>query len=316
MYPAYSVIFFTSASGGGFLLLALLGIFGAMGLLPADPVLGFAAFGLAFAMTTSGLVSSAFHLGHPERAWRAFSQWRTSWLSREGVLAVATYLPAGLLAILWIFFDTVSAPLGLLTAGLAIATVIATAMIYVSLKPIQRWSHPLVLPNYLLLGLATGATWLALLGALLLPAQDLALPALHWMAMLGLALAALGKALYWHAIDGSAARSTPESATGLGPIGRVRLLSAPHTESNYLLKEMGYRIARKHAVKLRLIALGLGFTGPMLLVFLALQLPGLYAAIPLVLAVVGNAIGTLTERWLFFAEARHTVTLYYGSESA
>ena len=129
MHPAYSVIFFTSASGGGYFLLALLGLFGALGLLPPDAALGLAAFGLAFLMTTGGLVSSTFHLGHPERAWRAFSQWRSSWLSREGVLSVATYVPAGLFAILWIFFGRMSTLLGLLTATFAVITVGATAMI-------------------------------------------------------------------------------------------------------------------------------------------------------------------------------------------
>src|SRR6185369_142903 len=104
MHPAYSVIFFTSASGGGFMLLALLGLFGAFGVLPADPVLGVVGFGIGFAAVTAGLISSTFHLGHPERAWRAFSQWRSSWLSREGVLSLATFVPSGLLAICWVFF--------------------------------------------------------------------------------------------------------------------------------------------------------------------------------------------------------------------
>src|SRR5581483_10377663 len=158
MHPAYSVIFFTSASGGGYFLLTLLGMFGALGVLPPDPLLGWIAFGLAFAMVTAGLLSSTFHLGHPERAWRAFSQWRSSWLSREGVLSVATYLPAGLFAILCIFFGRIATPLGLLTVVFAIATVCATAMIYASLKTVQRWSNGFVLPNYLLLGLASGAT--------------------------------------------------------------------------------------------------------------------------------------------------------------
>src|SRR5689334_10274057 len=135
MHPAYSVIFFTTASGGGLMLLALLGLFGAVGILPADPVLGVVGFGLGFATVTAGLLSSTFHLGHPERAWRAFSQWRSSWLSREGVLSVATYLPAGLLAIGWCFFGRVPVVLAILTAVLALATVAATAMIYASLKP-------------------------------------------------------------------------------------------------------------------------------------------------------------------------------------
>jgi DMSO reductase anchor subunit len=315
MHPAYSVIFFTSASGGGTMLLALLGLFGALGILPADPVLGVVGFGLGFASVTAGLVSSAFHLGHPERAWRAFSQWRSSWLSREGVLALASFVPSGLLAILWVLFGRISVVLAILTILFAIGTVSATAMIYASLKPVQRWANGYVLPNYLLLGLATGATWLALVAATILPAYYGTI-ALDWTAIIDLGLAALAKVAYWRFIDRSRGVATPESATGLGSIGKVRLFAAPHTEENYLLKEMGYKVARKHALKLRLIALGLGFTAPAILVFLATLAAGWVAVGLLLLATIGNAVGTLTERWLFFAEARHTVTLYYGSEAA
>src|SRR3546814_17976234 len=87
MHPAYSVVFFTTASGAGYGLLALMGLFGALGLLPPDPWLGAVGLGMALAAITAGLLSSTVHLGHPERAWRAFSQWRSSWLSREGVAA-------------------------------------------------------------------------------------------------------------------------------------------------------------------------------------------------------------------------------------
>src|SRR5215813_4142839 len=125
MHPAYSVIFFTSASGGGYGLLIWLGLLGATGQLPGDRWFGFAGFAWALLMVTAGRLSSTAHLGHPERAWRAFSQWRTSWLSREGVLSVATYVPAGLLAILWIFFGRISSLLGLLTLIAALATVSA-----------------------------------------------------------------------------------------------------------------------------------------------------------------------------------------------
>jgi len=253
------------------------------------------------------------HLGHPERAWRAFSQWRSSWLSREGVLSVATYVPAGLFAILWIFFGRISSLLGVLTLIAALATVSATAMIYASLKPIQRWSNKFVLPNYLLLGLASGALWLALIGNLAMPGAFL-LIGCEWLAAIGLALAAIGKLLYWRYIDNTEGKATPESATGLGAIGTVRLFAAPHTEENYLLKEMGYKVARKHAEKLRLLALAFGFTLPAVLVFLAILAPGWPAVLFLILATLGNAAGTLTERWLFFAEARHTVTLYYGAD--
>ena len=94
MHPAASVILFTVTSGMGYGLLALLAVLGSLGVLPPDPGLGLAGFGTALALITAGLLASIFHLGHPERAWRALSQWRTSWLSREGVLAIMS-LSAG-----------------------------------------------------------------------------------------------------------------------------------------------------------------------------------------------------------------------------
>ena len=94
MHPAYSVIFFTTASGAGYGLLALLAAFGSAGALPPERWLGIVGIVGALALITFGLLSSTFHLGNPQRAWRAFSQWRTSWLSREGVASTLTYLPA------------------------------------------------------------------------------------------------------------------------------------------------------------------------------------------------------------------------------
>ena len=90
------------------------------------------------------------------------------------------------------------------------------------------------------------------------------------------------------------------------------MFEAPHTSENYLLKEMGFRIARKHAVKLRRLAMLLGFVLPALLSavpFLAAGRPALGA---LLVAAPLATIGIFVERWLFFAEARHAVTLYYG----
>jgi len=93
MNPAYSVIFFTTASGAGYGLLALLGLIGALTGAPLPPLFALVAIVFALALITAGLLSSTFHLGHPERAWRALSQWRTSWLSREGIAAILTYPP-------------------------------------------------------------------------------------------------------------------------------------------------------------------------------------------------------------------------------
>ena len=140
MHPAYSVIFFTTASGAGYGLLALMALFGVLDGVPADPWFGFVGLGLGAALVTAGLLSSTFHLGHPERAWRAYSQWRSSWLSREGVLATATYVPLALTAWGWIIEGSLDGPYGFFATFLAILcvlTVHATGMIYATLRTIS-----------------------------------------------------------------------------------------------------------------------------------------------------------------------------------
>jgi DMSO reductase anchor subunit len=323
--PAYSVIFFTTASGAGYGMLALLGLLAPYGALPESRGFGAAANGLALAFVTAGLLASTAHLGRPERAWRALSQWRTSWLSREGVAALLAYLPAGLFAALWVFGGRVSPILGALTALAAIATVTATAMIYRTLKPVQRWANGWVVPNYLALAAMTGALWV-----LALAASFAAVPrALSALAAVLVLLAAALKLGYWRYIDRTSGASSAESATGLGRFGRVRLLDPPHTEENWLLKEMGYRVARRHAGRLRLLAALLGFALPLAatLAPLALGTPaprdsaslgveGLAVPLAYYFGAVSSLIATLLERWLFFAEAKHTVTLYYGAATA
>ena len=132
-----------------------------------------------------------------------------------------------------------------------------------------------------------------------------------------MALAGALKLGYWRHIDATAGASTTATATGLGgPSTPVRLLDAPHTEENYLMREMGFRVARKHAAKLRRIALAAGFAAPLALLLLAGLLGGWPGAIASLLAVPAVGLGLLIERWLFFAEARHTVMLYYGAQSA
>ncbi len=127
-------------------------------------------------------------------------------------------------------------------------------------------------------------------------------------------VALLFKLAYWRFIDSHPNVSTAESATGLGFLGKVRQLEAPHTSENYLLKEMGFRIARKHAQKLRVIATCLGFLLPIALAIAAVAASGVLVPICWLLAGGIAMIGVLVERWLFFAEAKHVVTLYYGRE--
>jgi DMSO reductase anchor subunit len=310
MHPALSIVFFTTASGAGFALLMLLGIAAPLGLLPESSWFGFVALAIAFVLAVAGLVSSAFHLGRPERAWRAFSQWRSSWLSREGVMSVMTFIPAAIFAIGWVFFGVTGGVIGLcgfLAAICAAVTIACTGMIYASLKPIHQWHNRWVVPNYLLLGLMAGLLLLDLIVRFWI--RPVGLPILT---MVAVGVAWWLKESYWRFIDTSVATSTVASATGLGLRGKVRMLEPPNTEENYLLKEMGFRVARKHRMRLRLIARVATFLVPFLATLLALVLGStLFAAV----AVLSAALGLVIERWLFFAEAKHTVVLYYGTET-
>jgi DMSO reductase anchor subunit len=315
MHPAFSVIFFTTASGAGYGLLALLGIFAAAGLLPATTWLGFFGLAIALGLIGSGLLSSMLHLGHPERFVKALTQWRSSWLAREGVIAIATFVPAGLFAIGWVFLNRNSGAFGWLgaaSAAMAALTVFCTSMIYASLKPIRQWHNGLVPFSYLALAAYTGAllfvaiTGLFGAGSTVYVLLTLVLGIIAWIV----------KTAYWRSIDRSRPRSDLGTATGLGRFGEVRLLEQPHTEANFIMREMGFQIARKHAAKLRMIVHAALFAGPVVLLAILLigQLPAAVAAGIAVLAVIAGGIGVVTERWLFFAEATHASMIYYGRE--
>ncbi len=311
MHPAFSVIFFTTASGAGYGLLIMLALLAALGQLPPDSLLGLLALGAALTLITAGLLSSTLHLGRPERAWRAFSQWRSSWLSREGVASIVTYVPAALFGIGWVLFGRTDGAVELAaiaTAICAAATLIATGMIYASLKPIPQWHSNYTVPGYIIYACMSGATLLYALE--LLSGQ----PARNWTALAALVGAAVGsiwKAATWRHNDALGSCVSANSATGLSG-GTIRSIEWPHTEENYVMKEMGYRIARKHAVKLRLFVQIFAFAIPVVLIAIALSSAPPTAAIAATIAVIAQAAGLLVERWLFFAEAKHVVTLYYG----
>src|SRR5262249_5593498 len=187
-----------------------------------------------------------------------------------------------------------------------------TAFIYQSLKPIQRWNNGWVLPNYLALAAMTGALWMIAVFSLFGIVDN----RLAIAAVLSISLAAVLKLSYWRFIDRTESMSNAGTATGLGELGRVRLFEAPHTSENYLMKEMGFRIARKHAAKLRGITVVTAFTLPLLLTLSELLVPKVLMPISATAAAVITTLGVLIERWLFFAEAKHAVTLYYGAERA
>jgi DMSO reductase anchor subunit len=315
MHPAYSVIIFTTASGAGYGLLAVMALFAAAGALPADRWFALCGFVLAFGAITGGLLSSTFHLGHPERAWRALSQWRSSWLSREGVMAIGTYVPA--LALAWgmvVEMDHTGPwrMMAVATALLSAFTVYCTAMIYASLRPIRAWFNHLTVPYYLTMALWTGTLWLNVLSHLFGSHS----PHLGMLLVIAGFLAFFVKIRYRRLIDNNPSWVSPESATGLGNLGIVRLLDAPNTQESYVQTEMGFKIARAHARKLRAIGMIGLFYLPLPLAVFTME-AGPWIAIPgALLAAVIAMVGALTDRWLFFAEAKHTAMLYWGAEDS
>jgi len=301
MHPAPSIVLFTVLSGLGLGLTVCLGL----GLGPNEGLFRWIACALALAVAGGGGLCSTGHLGRRDRAWRAFSQWRSSWLSREACLMAAAMAVFGLYAAIWCLGGVRYWVLGLTASALSLATIHSTAMIYAQLKTVPRWS---VTPTSALF-LATGLT-----GGLLASGAVAGLvgAAVHgWWTALALVVT-IGVVIWWQTSAAGAVRSvdgsTMETATGLGFMGRVRLFEAPHTGSNYLLKEMAYEVGRRRAFELRRIGAVLGLLVPLVFSVVAL----LVGSWLMVLALAAHVAGTLALRWLFFAEAEHVQALYYG----
>lgn len=290
MHPAPSVIFFTAFSGLGFGLLAFLGLE-----MPGlNGWFAFTFYFIAYALAVGGLLASVAHLANPKNAIKSFSQWRSSWLSREGILAIAALLVTAVYAIGRIFFDMYMPVIGAIGSVLCLMTVFATSMIYTQLKTIPRWSTwttPLLFMSFTLAG-----------GALMAGQITKAL----WL----LIIAAIAQVLYWRTGDQNMLTTETNlgTATGLGKIGIVRQYEAPHTGTNYLLNEMVHVVGRKHARKVRRISFVAAFLIPVLALLAFREAPHIGGMI----AVIFHILGVFGSRWLFFAEARHVVANYYG----
>lgn len=291
MHPASSVILFTVMSGAGFGMLAFLGL----GMPDVTGWVAFTFFAIAYVLAVGGLMASTFHLGHPERAMKAFSQWRTSWLSREGCCAVFALLVMAVYGGGLVFFDTRWTALGLFGALASILTVFTTSMIYAQLRTVPRWHSSLTPALLLSLSIAGGA---------LLTGQSSASIGL-------LTLAGVIQIATWIVGDKALAGSgsTLATATGLGGTGTLSAFEPPHTGTNYLLKEFVYVVGRKHSLQLRVISLVLMILLPIILLLLPFN--HIFAA----LAVLSHLLGAIVSRWLFFAEAEHVVGIYYGKRT-
>ena len=322
MKPSLSILFFTVSSGAGLGLLALLALGDLLDhALPSDALMQ--GIALALTLVAAGLASSVLHLAKPANAWRAYSRFRTSWLSREAVFAACLAPVAfGYGALVWTdeggALRTLAA---LVVVLLSWAVLVSTAMIYASLKPIRQWYSAWTPVNYLLLGHWSGAVLLLALGRV----HSAQVRSLGWLAG-GLGIAALiAKIGHWQAIS-AGARDAPTLERAIGvpdypnkyankgvrppgmTVARARLFDVGHSHGTFLTDEFGFVLARRNALALRIAALTAGFGIPA-----AWIVSGATNAPVAWLAAIVCLAGLLAERWLFFAEAQHTVRLYHGA---
>ncbi|MDP1527436.1 MAG: DmsC/YnfH family molybdoenzyme membrane anchor subunit [Rhodocyclaceae bacterium] len=323
MHPAFSVVFLTTLIGAGqglFLALFTVESYAAFGLLPAQTN-SFYAIGSAIAMIllVLGLLASFFHLGHPERAWRTATKWRTSWLSREVIVLPAFMGTVFLYGVAhWFSINPVlaelpsgasvniTAVLGTLGTVLAFALYICTAMIYACLRFLREWHTPLTVINYILLGGASGFTLAAALAAT--EAPDV-MPLLASWALIITALGLIGRAATLIRNARLKPKSTLQTAIGIkhprivqkaqGMMGGAfNTREFFHGQSVALLRSLKWAfLLTTFVIPLGLLSLGLSQA----------------AGGTLLLAFVVQYLGLLAERWFFFAQANHPQNLYYQS---
>ena len=307
MRPALSVIFFTVSSGAGLGVIVWLVLFDSMfGMshLPQNAIYVLLAMGLG--LTTAGLISSTLHLANPKNAWRALSQVRTSWLSREGVLAVSLFPIAFLYALLhWLSApNALIVATGVLLGAIALGVLYCTGMIYACLKTIPRWHSGLVPIGYVMLGLYSG---LLLALPVFAAFGDVAIGHKAAIVVVALMLALIVKAIYYLRFRTPIVSHTINDALALGKKS-IRLLDVGHTHGTFLTDEFCFVLARGHAQLLRTAAIVLGFVAPFVLLLVATN-----NVVGLAFAGALCLFGLLAERWLFFAEAEHVVRLYHGA---
>jgi DMSO reductase anchor subunit len=268
---------------------------------------------IALALIAAGLASSTLHLANPKNAWRSLARIRTSWLSREAAGALALFPVASLYIVLVARGNAVPARalLALASVLLAWAVLFCTAMIYASLKPIRQWHTGWTPVNYVLLGHWSGVLLLATVAS-----ADAAAPAGLLLVASAVGFAALAaKLAYWIAVGGLGSTTLSHAlgvdagvrAPGAPATVRARLFDAGHSRATFLTHEFGFVVARRYATVLRGIALALGFGFP--LGYLIRGIGQWHLTLGVALCCI---VGLLVERWLFFAEAKHTVRLYHG----
>jgi DMSO reductase anchor subunit len=307
MNPAFSVVVFTAIAGAaqGFIVALALA---ALGGVPTGAGFAPSVLALAGAMLVVGLGASFLHLGRPERAWRAATMWRTSWLSRE-VIVLPMFI--GLVVLWWLALRLqlgepwVRIVIPLAAIVVAAALWYCTAMIYACLRFIEEWAHPMTLVNFVLTGLASGFVLAAAVAAC---SGEAAFTRAVGPAALALTLVAWTARM--SALRRNAAirhKSTLRSATGI-PQAPLLQKSMGMSAGSFNTREFFHHASALALKRIRLLLMVLGFAVPALLALVGLVTGSAWAW---ALAVVAQAPGLLADRWFFFAQAKHPQNLYY-----
>lgn len=322
MHPALSVIFLTTLIGAGqglFLALYTGQVYSVFRLLPGQDPASFYALGSAIALVllVLGLLASFFHLGRPERAWRAAAMWRTSWLSREvivlpllmgsvaawGLLHYGGWNPA-LFTFHGAFVIDLSMVAGALATVFAFALYLCTGMIYACIKQLQEWATPLTVINYTLFGLASGfmlaAAFAGWRGSGLLDFYA------GW-AILTTLVAFFTRAASLIRNQRLKHLSTLQTAIGVRH-GRIVQTSQGAMGGSYNTREFFHGASRRKYAWIKWAFLVLVFPVPVLLASLGVAWD---SALLLLAAFAVQYAGLLAERWFFFAQANHPQNLYY-----
>ena len=307
MRPQLSIILFTTLAGMAQGLLFFIALLNIEAPVLSAPFIAILALPVSFVLLTLGLVASFFHLGHPERAWRAAMMWRTSWLSRE-VIALPAVM--ALTAITFFFVISGMVP-AWLWAALLISTLalwICTAKIYQCIRFIQEWSHPSTLSNFILLGLTSGGLLLEFL--LMLwndPSVPLGMGLISGANFILLFLALNLKLWIWRRNQQLKPKSNLASATGIKG-NNIRQTSMGFMGGSFNTREFFHHQTDRVISNIRKIILLMAYIGPMILLVFSMNSP---SVAQIAFALFIHYIGLLAERWMFFAEANHPQNLYY-----
>ena len=264
---------------------------------------------VSFLLISLGLLSSTLHLGHPERAWRSFSQWRSSWLSREGLAAIITYIPLMFFYLLWYLDIGLYKYLLVASSILCLVTIYCTGQMYATLKTIPAWNNILVTPIYLINAISMGALCIYCLTRF----YETEVSQLYELTLISLTLCLFLKLIYWFYIS-TKTTSTANTATGLEGKNNVSFFEGPHTGKNFLTTEMINKIKKERSNFLRLCFVILTCILPtyMIVQEASLIVNILILKLSFLITLIFAIIGMFMERYLFFIQAKHVVSLYYG----